>query len=301
MRRPPRSIRIFLPDGSATGIRHAEVANWSGQALVCPRSLLGQLKDWPEAKRPGVYWLFGDGSSSRPAGYVGEAEDVLKRLANHLRDKDFWREVVLFTSKDANLTKAHIKYLEARFFSLAADAGRYELVNGNAPSGAQLPRADAAAMDEFLDHAKLLMAALGHRPLESIEGSSEGQESAASSPLFHLHYRNLEAQARLTEDGLTVLAGSQGRLETRSSLQPGAAALRHKLIEDGVIEAVNDRLIVRRAYAFSSPSAAGCVLTGGRVNGRKLWRTAEGVTLGDWQEQVAQDIESAVDQDQDAT
>ncbi len=52
-----RSIKIFLSDGSPSGLRHLEIANWSGQALACPRSRLSDLKNWDEAKRPGVYFL----------------------------------------------------------------------------------------------------------------------------------------------------------------------------------------------------------------------------------------------------
>ncbi|MGB1700835.1 MAG: GIY-YIG nuclease family protein, partial [Nannocystaceae bacterium] len=36
MSAPGKTVRIYLADGSPTGIRHAEVVNWTGQALVCP-------------------------------------------------------------------------------------------------------------------------------------------------------------------------------------------------------------------------------------------------------------------------
>ena len=35
-----KTIRIYLADGTATGIRHAELVNWTGQAIVCPRGRL---------------------------------------------------------------------------------------------------------------------------------------------------------------------------------------------------------------------------------------------------------------------
>ena len=41
----PFSIRIFLPDGTADGVRIIEKSNWTGVGLVVPRSLV------PEAKK----------------------------------------------------------------------------------------------------------------------------------------------------------------------------------------------------------------------------------------------------------
>ena len=63
-----QQIRILLADGSVTGIRHAQLDNWSGQAVACPRNRVGELKAWEEVKRPGAYLLFGnDEMSGRPA------------------------------------------------------------------------------------------------------------------------------------------------------------------------------------------------------------------------------------------
>ena len=51
-----RKLTIYLADGTPSGIRHVEIANWSGQAIACPRSRLNELKEWVEAQRPGVYY-----------------------------------------------------------------------------------------------------------------------------------------------------------------------------------------------------------------------------------------------------
>jgi len=53
-----RSIRIYLSDGSVAGIRHGEIVKWTGQAISCPRARFPELRDWPKAKKPGVYFLF---------------------------------------------------------------------------------------------------------------------------------------------------------------------------------------------------------------------------------------------------
>lgn len=108
--------------------------------MACPRARLDELKHWPETVKPGIYFLFearlGD---SKPLFYIGESENVADLLLTQDRKKDFWNDVVVFTSKDENLTKSHIKYLESRLEASVKAADRYELENGNTPTLSCLP------------------------------------------------------------------------------------------------------------------------------------------------------------------
>ena len=71
-----KSVRIFLPDATVAGIRHAEIVNRTGQTVACPRARLDELKQWPETAKPRIYLLFearlGD---SKPLAYIGESEN----------------------------------------------------------------------------------------------------------------------------------------------------------------------------------------------------------------------------------
>ena len=173
-----KSIRIYLADATVSGIRYAEVVNWTGHAVACPRSRLGDLSAWPETAKPGVYLFFearlGD---AKPIAYIGESENVVGRLTSHDREKDFWNEAVLFTSKDENLTKAHVKFLEATLVGLARQADRYNLENGNTPPEASLPRADRDAMAEFTENIRMVLGTLGYPLLEPLlrQGSETPQ------------------------------------------------------------------------------------------------------------------------------
>jgi hypothetical protein len=102
-----KSIRIYLKDGTVTGIKFGEVVNQTIQSISCPRSRIIELTTYPEAKRPGLYFLFGiDDDSISFKAYIGEAENVYDRLQQHLAGKDFWSEVIFFVSKDENLTSS---------------------------------------------------------------------------------------------------------------------------------------------------------------------------------------------------
>ena len=208
-----RSINIFLADGSPTGLRHVEIANWTGQVLACPRSRFSELSNWNESKRPGVYFLFEKSSfDDNNLVYIGESEDVFKRLTDHDRKKDFWNEVIIFTSKDENLTKGHIKYLESRLVEITKQADRYQLENGNNPNKSSLPKSEAAAMEEFIDNIRIILGSLSHRILESITTLKTHVPTKIESIIdykFHFKLNKLEATGKVTDDGFLVFKGSQ--------------------------------------------------------------------------------------------
>jgi len=111
--------------------------------LVAPRSQLDQLSKREEVRRTGVYLLVGPdpGDPSRRLVYVGESDNVLKRLLSHNRKdaKDFWERTVVIVSKDENLTKSHVRYLESRLIKMAQDARRANLTNNTAPGRPRCP------------------------------------------------------------------------------------------------------------------------------------------------------------------
>jgi len=303
-----RSLRIFLADGSVGGVRHAEIVNWTGQAISCPRTDVSSLANWPEASRPGVYFLFGvDEDSGREAAYIGEAENVLARLSSHVADKEFWNEVVLFTNKDENLTKAHVKYLEARLIALALSAKRYRLENANSPQNPVLPRADLAAMEEFLDSARILLGMLGHRLLEPLARRQSPQPSSPIAPppqqtptvtktpslevpegtVFALRTAGLDAYAVRTDEGLVVLAGSEAAKESQGSLSGGYRRKRDQLETSGVLVEDGGKLRFTADQLLASPSQAAAIIVGYAINGRDAWKTEDGISINEIERQTA--------------
>lgn len=139
--------------------------NWTGKVTVGPRSGLADLARRAEVKRTGVYLLVGPDpdSPTKDTAYVGEGDNVLTRMVTHDSDesKDFWTRTVVVTSKDENLTKTHIRYLESRLLKVISDANRASLSNGTNPSPPPLPEPDVADMESFLEHVQLVLPVLG--------------------------------------------------------------------------------------------------------------------------------------------
>ena len=237
-----RKVTIYLADGTPSGIRHVEIANWSGQAIACPRSRLNELRQWTEAQRPGVYFLLEKQTAETgDRAYIGESENVVKRLSQQDKNQDFWNEVIVFTSKDENLTKAHIKYLESRLTAISIEADRYKIENGNTPTESTLPRADKDAMEEFVHNLRIVLGTLGHRVLEPIKATVIPSSTQDDSPKlsqfeFTFSIRGLNARGQQTDDGFVLfkeplikstlsLRAAKGLYARRSS-QRMAVALR---------------------------------------------------------------------------
>jgi hypothetical protein len=69
-------------------------------------------------------------------------------------------------------------------------------------------------------------------------------------------------------------------------MQTFARGLREDLIKSGVLVGVDNVLKFSQDFEFTSPSTAASVIAGASVNGRESWRTAEGRTLKELQEQA---------------
>jgi hypothetical protein len=277
--------------------------NWTGHVVAAPRSDLAGLLRRPETGRTGVYVLIGDDPDS-PGGtlaYIGEGDDISNRLRQHAKPyaqggKDFWDRAIVLTSKDSNLTKAHARYLESRFITLAQQASRAKLTNATAPLPLTLPEADVSDMEYFIAQAKIVLPVLGVNIFRSAAtiGTPVSGDSAATpiqlSPVFErrLLREALTATSAEVDGEFTVFAGSAAREVTKDT-DDGYLRLRKKLEHEGVIvpSGVGKTMRFVRDQVFASPSAAAAVCLGrSSANGRLEWKVVEtGVTYGTWQNQ----------------
>lgn len=272
------TINLFLPGGDAKGLRIAWISNWTGRALVAPRTELEQLLARPECANAGVYVLMGtDPDTNAPHAYVGEAEVVRERLKQH-KAKEFWVLAIVFVSKDETLTKAHVRYLESRIISEAEKIGRFSLEQ-NKSGGSKLPESDREEMEVFLTYIRMLLPILGCELLSPTAPSAS--RSIAERELF-CKIKGVQARGRRTPDGFVVLRGSTAIRDERPSAQrqhPFVVVLRRQLIANGSLVEHDGMLSFTRDTEFASPSAAAAVVQGGGANGLTAWRTEDGTTL----------------------
>ena len=249
---PSTTIKIFLVNGDPKRLRTAEMSNWTGKAVAGPRSEFDSLLAREESANSGVYFLTGiDPETGQTAAYIGEAESIRDRVKGHL-ERDFWNHIVFFVSKDENLTKAHIKYLEGRLIEQAKHAGRADIKNSQG-SGARLPESDRHDMEIFLEKIHQLLPVLGVEVLVPKAVVAAGQTDL---DLLTCEIKGIKASGHLTPNGIVVLAGSQAVLLERPSSQkyPWPTNMRKRLIDEGVLSTKSDHLLFTADAEFPAPA-----------------------------------------------
>jgi hypothetical protein len=274
---PSATIKLFLPRGDAKSLRTAEISNWTGMAIAAPRTELDDLLLREELDKAGVYILTGaDPLSGSPRAYIGEAEIIRERLKQH-KSKEFWTSAVVFVSKDENLTKGHVRYLESRLLAEAVEVGRFT-TEQNQAGGSKLPESDRADMEVFLSRIRQLLPVLGSDLLIPIAQPAAKQQTGG---ILFCRMKGAEARGHRTPDGFVVLQGSTAVLQERKSASkwPYVIALRQQLIADGTLVQMGGFYRFSKDAEFSSPSAAAAVVEGGSANGLIEWRTQDGRVL----------------------
>lgn len=212
--------------------------------------------------------------------YIGEAENVLARLKQHLKDPDYWNDCIIIISKDNLLNKAHVKYLENRFYLLAKSADRALVINGSKPTCSSVSEYDQCMLEEFFENTKLLVNTLGYKTFDSIEETSMKQKD--HDIIFSITAtRGAKATGKVVADGFVVLKNSQVASSVTQSISPYLVKLRNSLIESNII---NKNFIFTKDYLFTSPSLAAAVIMGRNANGRTEWKTDKNKKLKDIEE-----------------
>ena len=268
-----KTIKIFLIDGDPNGRMSCELSNWTGKAYKIPRIKIKDCSDRSDLNTTGVYLLFGKNEEGNDLVYIGEAENVLVRLNQHLSSKDFWKETIVFISKDENLNKAHIKYLENRLHDLGTKTNRYVIENGCTPTLSSISESDRAEMEEFIENIKLMVNTLGHKVFEDKRELSTSRKD--KELLYIKSSRGCDAIAEQTSEGFLVLQGSK----IADSVTPSIS----KSIKEFRLDLINKNIIVdyefKEDYIFSSPSYAATIVMGRSANGLTEWKTIDGRIL----------------------
>ena len=272
---------MFLTFGDPKRLRIAELSNWTGKAVAGPRSEFEKVLEREESLKSGVYFLTGiDPDTNKSAIYIGEAECIRDRIKSHL-SKDFWNNIVFFITKDENLTKAHVRYIEGRLIELAKSANRSVIMNSQS-SGAKLPESDREDMEVFLEKMQQVLPVLG---IEAFVQTTSKDASEAKKEMLTCKIKNVLAHGYLTPNGIVVLAKSEAVLDERGSAKkwPSVMVQRNRLIEEGGLVQEGDKYVFVKDTEFSSPSAAAAVIHGGSANGLTAWVNANGKSLKELQ------------------
>ena len=262
------SVRIYVPSGKPEGLRVIEKSNWNGQGVVFPRSAYNEAKGHEILGRTGVYILWGLGDSGeKPLAYIGHSDELSSRLSQHQANKEFWTSAVAFTSKDRNLNKAHVQYLESVLVSLAKEANRCRLDNDVSPNKPQLAEADEADANLYLDDMLLCLPIVGINFLEKLV------DTAGVQRVFTLSAKEVTAKGYLHPGGFVVKTGSHAVKNEVPSVPSSIHSKRDAFLKEGIFDT---EYRITSDTLFSSPSNAASVLLGMNVSGNAYWKDSKG-------------------------
>ncbi len=272
-----KTMNFLIFDGNPNGLIMGELSNWNGRVYKIARNALPSFAQRPDCQHTGVYFLFGRDQDMNDTVYVGEAEQMIKRLKQHINDHEEWNTCVAIISKDNHLNKAHVKRLEHDFYQQAVQAHRYTVINSTVPTCSSVSEYDQAMLSEFIDHTKLLVNTLGYKAFEGITVLPVLPDTPPSVMEYAIKgSRGADARGISVADGFTVLKGSKVASGTTQSFPASYQKLRSRLIETGVIDS---DFLFTRDYLFTSPSTAASIVRGASSNGRTQWKNQDGKTL----------------------
>ena len=161
-----KTISIFLKDSDPNGIKIAELSVSTAKIYIIPRDKLSFATPRTDLAHPNIYMLFDD---ERTSVYIGESEDFVNRIKNHVVHKDFWQWALIVVSSDKSLDKADVRFLESLAVRRAIEIGRMEVQNKISPTPNNLHEFKQETMLEFFDDVKLLVSSLGFNIFEHLK------------------------------------------------------------------------------------------------------------------------------------
>lgn len=286
-----KTIKLYIMGEDKKNLKTAELSQWTGKAYIGERKHSKIIQTIDELSAPGLYFLLSEDQTSLQKDiYIGEADEVNKRINNHYTGKEWWEKFVIFISKDSNLTKAHVRYLEKKIFKIIKENDiLFNLKNSSEPTGSKLPDSDIDDLEEYSINLIYVLKNLGILDFAKI--SQKKSELSNYENYFYLNLTSdridekgqiLQAQMIPTENGYRLLKGSFIEKNERQSFSSKSYySLRKKLENEKYFKETNFKgcLILNKDVDFNSASAAASVVKNRLTNGKKEWKDINGVSL----------------------
>lgn len=265
-----KTITTYLIDENPQGSQYSFISNRTCKMYLIPRANIALVNEREELQRPAFYILIGENERLDPKAYLGETENFKDRVKDHDSKKDFWQKALIFISKDGDITKADVQYLEYLGINEAKKAKQYDIEeNKQKPNAPNLPEHQRDTMDSFFEDIKLLTSFTGYKIFDIVEQKKNNH-------IFMTKSRDIDARGFYSENGFTVLKGSIIANTVTQSFS--WKEKREKLVES-LAKEEKGILTLQQDYTFSSPSTASDFCLGRSSNGWTTWKDKSEKTL----------------------
>jgi hypothetical protein len=272
-------ITMVLRDGTSSGIVECALDNWDGLCYKIPRTRLKEASSLHGIKNNGIYILFGeDGLTGNDIAYIGKSTNVLSRLDEHKRKKDFWSEALIFVTENNNINPAHIAFLEYDLCKLAKEinkeTNRYIVVNDQQPKDPNLSTAEKIKAKRFEEKVIVMISALKYRVFDKFYETKE--ITIDNENILYLKLGGeIYGKGIVTDEGFLVLKGTKIKSEYSDKIP---SSLMKRFIAERSSKDIENN-IYTNDHLFKSPSMAGLVITGRSCSGRAEWKNKDGKSL----------------------
>ena len=271
-------ITLILQEGSPNKETIATMSNRPIKAIKIPRTDINTC-DSEELEDVGVYLLFCKEENNKDSVYIGESENVKKRLLQHIRDYNaekeqyYWHTAVVITSDE--LTKTKIRYLESKFVDICKICNRYDCLTKSRHRNTKMSKADLAIIDEIIDDAKLLVNTLGYKIFEPLV-ETDAKTGQIKTEVLRLEVKDGLGLGIYTSEGFVLLKGSKIRKELQSSVPDNIISLREEYKDK-----ITSDNITTEDILFNNPSPAAAFVSGTSISGPANWRNSKGFSINE--------------------
>ena len=240
-----KTIKLFLMDGEIDGRIKCELSNSNIITYKIPKIKLKECKDREDIGYEGVYILFGD-KNGDPYAYIGESENVYKRLVQHLSNKDFWNEGLIFVRNDNSFNKGNIRYLENYLYEKAKESKRFNIDNNKNTTESPLTELEISEMEEVADIIEMITTVLGYKIFNKIVTKKEVE----TNEMYYINSIGLKAVGTQTNDGFIIFEGSQSNSEFKKASSQSLRKKWSELRTNNIVNKNNYSIIPNKRNSF---------------------------------------------------
>jgi len=271
MSKNEESVIQIITQDDPMGLKTVEISGNTIKAFVIPRVKIAEIKELENIDKPGIYFLYKEDDYQI---YIGQSQNVLKRLEQQKLGKDDWTVALAFTAgKEINPL-----FLEKICIEEVRKVGRYKVNNLSESPGNVLTKASEITNLKFMDDIIFITKLLGYTIFS-------GTTPIKQQGIYFLKSKNIKASGAMLENNeFIVYKNSEAALQNVPTLKqyvPSSYRLRLKLIDEKILEKdeENKKYIFSKDNIFKSPSGASDAITGMSTNGWLVWKDENGKSL----------------------
>ena len=155
------TIYTYLHNDDLSGSRIVSMDDCMCKLYNIKRDDSSFLKDFnAELNKPALYILINETTKQ---AYIGETDDFIKRISQHITKKDFWEEVLVFVgSNEDTLSKTEVQYLEFLAYNKAKETLSYDISeNTQVPKNPHMNVMQKGKTDKFFKYVQFLSKFIG--------------------------------------------------------------------------------------------------------------------------------------------